>query len=105
MSLNICVDRSRTDLLDALLEAKKQLRDMEADRVALKASNQRLEVEMQRQSARTEKMLETRFGSVKEAAQMRREIEKHVIIQQLKQQVSVLHDWIYYSCRHRIMSS
>ena len=84
-----CVFRSRTDLLDALLEAKKSIRDLENDRIALRANTQRLEIELQRQNSRLEKLLDPKYSNSKEGMKLRRDIEKHIIIQQLKRQVFI----------------
>lgn len=84
--MNLCI-RSRTDLLDALLEAKKSIRELENERIALRANTQRLEIELQRQNLRLEKLLDPKYSNSKEGVKLRRDIEKHIIIQQLKRQV------------------
>lgn len=50
----------------------------------------RLELELQKQQSRIEKLVDPRYSTGKDAAQTRREIEKHVVMQQLKKQVSRL---------------
>ena len=79
--------RSRTDLLDALLDAKRSIRELENDRIALRANVQRLEIDLQRQNLRLEKLMDPKYSNSKEGMKLRRDMEKHIIIQQLKRQV------------------
>ena len=75
-------------MLDALLDAKRSIRELESDRITLRANVQRLEIELQRQNMRLEKLLDPKYANSKEGVKLRRDIEKHIVIQQLKKQVS-----------------
>jgi hypothetical protein len=68
-------------------DAKRQLRDQDMEKIALRANNHRLEIEVQKQNVRLDKLIDPRFATGKEAQQTRKELEKHAVIQQLKKQV------------------
>ena len=85
---------NKTDLLDALLEAKKTIRSLEDERMTLKALNQRYESELHQQNRKMEELMDSKYGNNKlnknEAIKRRKEIEKHIMVQQLKKQVPFL---------------
>ncbi len=69
---------------------KKQLRTTDTVIAQLKADNQRLEAECTKQQRRIDKILNGHSNG-QSIIEIRKEIEKSVIVKQLKNQVMILH--------------
>eukprot|EP01039_Chlorochromonas_danica_P009839 gene9839-10883_t len=86
---------SREDLAVELQEVKRRLAGSEETIHALKGENQRLETEATRQQRRIEQLLHLSEGVRGGAAQgVRREIEKSLLVRQLKAQVTALRNLV-----------
>lgn len=86
---------SREDLAAELQEVKRRLAGSEETIHALKGENQRLEVDATRQQRRIEQLLHLSEGARGGAAQgVRREIEKSLLVRQLKAQVTALRNLV-----------
>lgn len=76
----------------ALQEAKKKMRAMEAAASQLKAENQRWELEFSKQQKRIDRLLDPASGhkSGQASLETRRDIEKTLLVRQLKQNIQSL---------------
>jgi len=87
-----CRIMSRDDLLVALHTTKKKLTSNEVIISQLKTDNQRLESELLKQQRRIDRLLESMSGGKGNihGAEIRKEIEKSILVRQLKQQIVIL---------------
>ena len=78
----------REDLVHALIELKKQMNAVEGQNAQLKADNQRLDSEVTKQQHRIDKIMAPQFAKNGHlVVEIRKEIEKSVLVRQLKAQV------------------
>ena len=86
----------REALLLELTEAKKKIRLMEAGSAQLRAEVQRLDVEVNKQQQRIDRLLDPMAAgkSGQSATEARRELEKGLLVRQLKQQMAQLRQTI-----------
>lgn len=74
--------------MHALIELKKQLNAVESQNAQLKADNQRLDSEVTKQQHRIDKIMAPQFAKNGHlVVEIRKEIEKSVLVRQLKAQV------------------
>ena len=87
-----CRVMSRDDLLVALHSTKKKLSNNEVIISQLKTDNQRLDSELLKQQRRVDRLLESMSGGkgTIHGAEIRKEIEKSILVRQLKQQIVIL---------------
>jgi predicted RNase H-like nuclease (RuvC/YqgF family) len=80
----------REDLLSEIQDLKKKVIYCEEIISGLKSENQRLEMEGIKQQRRVEQLLHLSEGAKGTAQNVRKEIEKSILVRQLKVQVSAL---------------
>ena len=87
-----CLKLSRDDLLLALHTSKKKLTSNEVVMSQLKVDNQRLDTELLKQQRRIDRLLESMSGGKGNVhgTEIRKEIEKSMLVRQLKQQIVIL---------------
>jgi hypothetical protein len=83
---------SKEDLRHMYFEAKKKLNNQDIQINQLKSENQRLERELLRHEKRIEKILSSNDKSDAIPMDVRKDVEKHILVRQLKQQISTLRD-------------
>lgn len=77
--------------MHALIELKKQMNSVESQNAQLKADNQRLDSEVTKQQHRIDKIMAPQFAKNGHlVVEIRKEIEKSVLVRQLKAQVCSL---------------
>jgi hypothetical protein len=87
-----CRIMTRDDLLVALHTAKKKQNSNDIVMSQLKIDNQRLDTELLKQQRRIDRLLESMSGGkgAVHGAEVRKEIEKSMLVRQLKQQIVIL---------------
>ena len=85
---NSLLTLQREDLISTIIMMKKEQRFLEMQMSQLKAENQRVETENTKQQRRIEKVMGSQQLGGQSANDVRKEIEKSVLVRQLKSQVS-----------------
>jgi hypothetical protein len=80
----------REDLISTILLMKKEMHAQEAQISVLRTEKQRIESEAMKQQRRIEKILGSQGANGQVSIEARKEIEKSVLVRQLKAQVSSL---------------
>ena len=82
----------REDLIIELQEMKRKYRTLNENSANLKAENHRLEVEAAKQQKRIDQLLNLSEGAkhIGLSSEIRREIEKSILVRQLKNQINIL---------------
>ena len=83
---------SKEDLRQMYFEAKKRLNNQDIQINQLKSENQRLERELLRHEKKIEKILSSNDKSDAISMDVRKDVEKHILVRQLKQQINSLRD-------------
>lgn len=78
---------SREDLIVLLMQAKKQVTALEAERCVLKADNRKAEAEHFKQEQAITQAFDNKYTSTCAIWELRRDIEKSVMVRQLKTQL------------------
>eukprot|EP01031_Cornospumella_fuschlensis_P033416 gene33416-40424_t len=85
---------SKEDMLMEIQELKKRLLHHEETINAIKSENQRLEMDNIKQQRRIEQLLHLSEGAKGSAQNVRKEIEKSILVRQLKTQVTALRNLV-----------
>jgi hypothetical protein len=86
----------REELIEKLYESKQQLISFDAITSQLKTENQRQEIDLLKQQKRMDKLLDSMFCKKNShtAEDVRKDIEKTVLVRHLKQQINILRNMI-----------
>ena len=90
---NFLMSHDREDLASALGELKKEYRVMQDVVAQLRAENQRVENELLKQQRRIDKLVSPHING-QSVLDIRREIEKSILVRQLKGQINILRETI-----------
>lgn len=84
---------AREDLASAIVELKKEYRSLQGVTAQLKAENQRTENELLKQQRRIDKLVSPHVNG-QSVLDIRREIEKSILVRQLKGHINILRETI-----------
>jgi hypothetical protein len=90
---------AREDLASAIVELKKEYRALQSVTAQLRAENQRTENELLKQQRRIDKLVSPHVNG-QSVLDIRKEIEKSILVRQLKGQINILRETVVEKDRH-----